>query len=80
MRQVAEERRKWERFGLASRETTADSVTVQTGEDIPFERIRQLKSTQVGSMTGMVLVLVAFVLAVLGGRVHSSVLPDPLTR
>lgn len=43
---VTEERRKWPRFGKAATETVQDSVTVQQKEDIPFERVRQLKATQ----------------------------------
>lgn len=43
--QVTEERRNWPRFGRAASETPQDSVTVQQSEDIPFERIRQLKAT-----------------------------------
>ncbi|GFR43334.1 hypothetical protein Agub_g4404 [Astrephomene gubernaculifera] len=42
---VSEERRKWPRFGLAARETPQDSVTVQAVEEIPFERVRQIKAT-----------------------------------
>lgn len=44
--QVTEERRKWPRFGKAATESASDSVTVQQKEDIPFERVRQLKATQ----------------------------------
>lgn len=40
------ERRKWERFGNALKETEGDSVTVRAVEDIPFERVRLQKSTQ----------------------------------
>lgn len=43
---VAQERRKWARFGAAAKEVAGDSVSVQNNEDIPFERIRQIKSTQ----------------------------------
>lgn len=42
---MTEERRKWTRFGLAARETPQDSVTVQAVEEIPFERVRQIKAT-----------------------------------
>ncbi|KAG2423254.1 hypothetical protein HYH02_015355 [Chlamydomonas schloesseri] len=42
---VSEERRNWPRFGLAARETAADSVTVQGVDEIPFERVRQIKAT-----------------------------------
>jgi translation initiation factor 3 subunit G len=44
--QVTEERRNWPRFGKAATETREDSVSVQQKEDIPFERVRQLKATQ----------------------------------
>lgn len=40
------ERRKWERFGNALKESDNDSVTVRAVEDIPFERVRLQKSTQ----------------------------------
>lgn len=40
------ERRKWEHFGNALKETEGDSVTVRAVEDIPFERVRLQKSTQ----------------------------------
>uniref|UniRef100_A0A7S0N7V5 Eukaryotic translation initiation factor 3 subunit G n=1 Tax=Chlamydomonas leiostraca TaxID=1034604 RepID=A0A7S0N7V5_9CHLO len=43
---AAEERRKWARFGAAAKETASDSVSVQAVEEIPFERVRQLKATQ----------------------------------
>jgi hypothetical protein len=43
---VTEERRNWPRFGKAATETREDSVSVQQKEDIPFERVRQLKATQ----------------------------------
>ncbi|KAL6754016.1 eukaryotic translation initiation factor [Haematococcus lacustris] len=43
---VALERRKWERFGQAAKESASDSVTMQANEDIPFERVRQQKTTQ----------------------------------
>ncbi|GBF87589.1 eukaryotic translation initiation factor 3 subunit G [Raphidocelis subcapitata] len=43
---VTEERRNWPRFGMAATETREDSVTVQQKEEIPFERVRQLKATQ----------------------------------
>lgn len=42
---VSESRRQWPRFGLAARETPQDSVTVQAVEEIPFERVRQVKAT-----------------------------------
>lgn len=43
---VTEERRQWPRFGKAATESASDSVTAQQKEDIPFERVRQLKATQ----------------------------------
>lgn len=43
--QVSQERRLWKRFGAAAKETTADSVTAQHTEEIPFERIRPAKAT-----------------------------------
>ncbi|KAI8474169.1 MAG: eukaryotic translation initiation factor [Monoraphidium minutum] len=43
---VTEDRRQWQRFGQAASETVQDSVTVQQKEEIPFERVRQLKATQ----------------------------------
>lgn len=43
--QVTEQRRNWTRFGRAATETPQDSVTIQQVEEIPFERIRQLKAT-----------------------------------
>lgn len=43
--QVTAERRQWKRFGAAAKETAADSVTVRTVEEIPFERIRPAKAT-----------------------------------
>ncbi|GLI70248.1 hypothetical protein VaNZ11_015094 [Volvox africanus] len=42
---VSEERRKWPRFGLAARETPQDSFTAQAVDEIPFERVRQIKAT-----------------------------------
>ncbi|GAX84055.1 hypothetical protein CEUSTIGMA_g11479.t1 [Chlamydomonas eustigma] len=42
---VTEERRNIPRFGLAKLETPQDSVTAQNIEDIPFEKVRQSKST-----------------------------------
>lgn len=44
-KQITEERRQWPRFGKAATESASDSVTVQQKEDIPFERVRQLKAT-----------------------------------
>jgi translation initiation factor 3 subunit G len=41
-----EERRKWTRFGDAVNEQGSDSVTVQSNDDIPFERARQQRSTR----------------------------------
>ena len=46
MQQSQLERRKWERFGNALKESDNDSVTVRAVEDIPFERVRLQKSTQ----------------------------------
>jgi hypothetical protein len=40
---VTAERKQWPRFGAAKKETAADSVTVRTVEEIPFERIRPAK-------------------------------------
>jgi len=42
---VTAERKQWKRFGMAAKETPEDSVTVRHVEDIPFERIRQVKAT-----------------------------------
>ncbi|PNW81996.1 hypothetical protein CHLRE_06g269450v5 [Chlamydomonas reinhardtii] len=42
---VSEERRNWPRFGGAAKETPQDSVTVQGIDEIPFERVRQIKAT-----------------------------------
>lgn len=44
--QVSELRKQWVRFGGAKGETASDSVTMQGMEEIPFERVRQLKATQ----------------------------------
>mmetsp|Transcript_10124 Transcript_10124/g.27692 ORF Transcript_10124/g.27692 Transcript_10124/m.27692 type:complete len:298 (-) Transcript_10124:350-1243(-) len=44
--EVARERRKWKPFGAAAKETPQDSVTVQAVEEIPFDRVRQIKATQ----------------------------------
>lgn len=44
--QAVEERKQWARFGDAVKESKGDSVTVQSTEDIPFERVRQQKQTQ----------------------------------
>ena len=41
-----EERKKLPRFGDAVKEREGDSVTVQSTEEIPFERVRQQKQTQ----------------------------------
>lgn len=46
LRQSQLERRKWDRFGNALKESDNDSVTVRAVEDIPFERVRLQKSTQ----------------------------------
>lgn len=43
--QITEERKRWDRFGQAAKETPQDSVTVQAVEEIPFERVRQIKAT-----------------------------------
>ena len=43
--QISEERKNWTKFGQAAKETPQDSVTVQTVEEIPFERVRQSKAT-----------------------------------
>ncbi|PNH06119.1 Eukaryotic translation initiation factor 3 subunit G [Tetrabaena socialis] len=42
---ITDDRRKWQRFGQAARETPQDSVTVQGQDEIPFERVRQIKAT-----------------------------------
>lgn len=42
---VSEVRKQWTKFGAAAKETPQDSVTAQTVEDIPFERVRQSKAT-----------------------------------
>lgn len=43
---VCQERRNWARFGQAAKEQPTDSISVQAGEDIPFDRVRQIKTTQ----------------------------------
>lgn len=44
--QAAQERRQWQRFGAAVNEQKGDSVTMQTPEDIPFERVRQRQTQE----------------------------------
>jgi hypothetical protein len=44
--QAVEERKTWSRFGDARIESKGDSVTAQSLEEIPFERVRQQKQTQ----------------------------------
>jgi translation initiation factor 3 subunit G len=43
--QVTAERRNWKRFGAAAKETPDEQVTMQSIEEIPFERIRPAKAT-----------------------------------
>lgn len=49
--QISEQRKAWTRFGAAAKETPQDSVTVQTTEQIPFERVRQVKATSAEKKT-----------------------------
>ena len=44
--QAVEERKKWPRFGDATNVGENQSVTAQSTDDIPFERVRQQKQTQ----------------------------------
>ena len=44
--QAVEQRKKWTRFGDAVKSSEGDSVTAQSGDEIPFERVRQQKQTQ----------------------------------
>ena len=44
--QAVEERRKWARFGDALKAGEQQSVTAQSTDEIPFERVRQQKQTQ----------------------------------
>lgn len=44
--QSAQERREWRRFGDAVAQQPEHSVTVQSREDVPFERTRAQKSTR----------------------------------
>ena len=41
-----EERKKWARFGDALKAGEQQSVTAQSTDEIPFERVRQQKQTQ----------------------------------
>ena len=44
--QSVQERREWKRFGDAVAQQPDHSVTVQSNDDIPFERTRQQKTTR----------------------------------
>ena len=44
--QSAQERREWKRFGDAVSQQPEHSVTVQSREDVPFERTKAQKSTR----------------------------------
>ncbi|DBA83794.1 hypothetical protein WJX77_005203 [Trebouxia sp. C0004] len=44
--QSAQERREWKRFGDATSQQPEHSVTVQSREDVPFERTKAQKSTR----------------------------------
>ena len=44
--QSAQERREWKRFGDAVAQQPEHSVTVQSREDVPFERTKAQKSTR----------------------------------
>lgn len=44
--QAVEERQKWARFGDALKAGEQQSVTAQSTDEIPFERVRQQKQTQ----------------------------------
>lgn len=44
--QSALERREWKRFGDAVAQQADHSVTVQSREDVPFERTKAQKSTR----------------------------------
>ncbi len=44
--QAVEERKKWARFGDALKAGEQQSVTAQSTDEIPFERVRQQKQTQ----------------------------------
>ena len=68
-RQVTELRRNWTRFGQAAKESPQDSVTVQAVEEIPFERVRQIKATsQEKKATDIQQVLASADKAVISGR------------
>jgi Eukaryotic translation initiation factor 3 subunit G len=44
--QTVQERRKWQRFGDATKEVQGEMITVRAVEDIPFDRVRLQKQTQ----------------------------------
>lgn len=78
---VTELRRNWTRFGQAAKESPQDSVTVQAVEEIPFERVRQIKATsQEKKATDIQQVLASADKAVISGSIQDMLKKKRMER